>query len=87
VASNVERLRALLERFNEAGEVDFTHVHPDAELHDRPDVPDGRVWRGIDGGMNSTDIRHSAADWATAPADTRPHAPVEMAEIEQGGGA
>ena len=49
MASNVERVRALSERFNETGEVDFTRIHPDAELHDRPDVPDGRVWRGIDG--------------------------------------
>lgn len=49
MAPSVDRLRALLERFNETGELDFTRVHPDAELHDRPDVPDGRVWRGIDG--------------------------------------
>jgi ketosteroid isomerase-like protein len=49
VASNVERLRALFARFNESGELDFTQVSPDVELHDRPDVPDGRVWRGIDG--------------------------------------
>ena len=24
-------------------------VDPAVELHDRPDVPDGRVWRGVDG--------------------------------------
>jgi ketosteroid isomerase-like protein len=49
VASNVERLRGLFARFNETGELDFTGVHRDVELHDRPDVPDRRVWRGIDG--------------------------------------
>jgi ketosteroid isomerase-like protein len=49
VASNVERLRGLFARFNETGELDFTRVHPDVELHDRPDVPDGRVWQGIEG--------------------------------------
>jgi ketosteroid isomerase-like protein len=49
VASNVERLRGLFARFNDTGELDFAAAHPDLELHDRPDVPDGRVWRGIDG--------------------------------------
>src|SRR5436190_22330844 len=49
VVSNVERLQGLFARFNEAGDLDVTGVHPDAELHDRPDVPDRRVWRGIDG--------------------------------------
>jgi ketosteroid isomerase-like protein len=49
VASNVERIRGLFARFNETGELDFTGVHPDVELHDRPDVPDARVWRGMDG--------------------------------------
>ena len=50
VESNVEVLREILERFNETGEVDFAgRVDPECELHDRPDVPDGRVWRGVDG--------------------------------------
>jgi ketosteroid isomerase-like protein len=49
VASNVERVQGLFARFNETGELDLTGVHPDAELHDRPDVPDARVWRGPDG--------------------------------------
>src|SRR5215212_1699375 len=49
MSSNVERLRALLARFNETGELDFTVAHPDLELHDRPDVPDRRVWQGVDG--------------------------------------
>ena len=49
MASNVERLQALFTRFNETGELDFTAAHADVELHDRPDVPDGRVWRGVDG--------------------------------------
>jgi ketosteroid isomerase-like protein len=49
VASNVERLEGLFARFNKTGELDFTGVHPDVELHDRPDVPDRRVWNGIDG--------------------------------------
>jgi uncharacterized protein len=49
VASNVERVQGLFTRFNETGELDFSAVHADVELHDRPDVPDGRVWRGIDG--------------------------------------
>lgn len=49
MTSNVERLRALFAHFNETGELDFSAAHPDLELHDRPDVPDGRVWRGIDG--------------------------------------
>ncbi len=49
MTSNIEQLRALFERFNETGELDFTAAHPDVELHDRPDVPDGRVWRGVDG--------------------------------------
>ena len=47
--SNVESLRRLFERFNEYGELDFAAVDPDVELHDRPDVPDQRVWRGIEG--------------------------------------
>jgi uncharacterized protein len=49
VASNVERLQGLFARFNETGELDFSAAHADIELHDRPDVPDGRVWRGMDG--------------------------------------
>ena len=49
MTSNIERLRVLFARFNETGELDFTGAHPDVELHDRPDVPDSRVWRGIDG--------------------------------------
>ena len=50
MGSNVETLRALVERFNETGEIDFEDkVHPDAELHDRPDVPDGQVWHGPEG--------------------------------------
>ena len=49
VASNVERVRALLARFNETGELDFAEVHPDVELHSRPDVPDATVWHGIEG--------------------------------------
>ena len=49
MVSNVERLRGLFARFNETGELDFTGVDPEVELHDRPDVPDARVWRGIDG--------------------------------------
>ena len=47
--SNVEILRVLFARFNVTGEIDFDLVDPAAELHDRPDVPDGRVWRGTDG--------------------------------------
>jgi ketosteroid isomerase-like protein len=49
VTSNVERLQGLFARFNETGELDFSAAHADMELHDRPDVPDGRVWRGMDG--------------------------------------
>lgn len=49
MASNVDRLRELFARFNETGELDSHGVHLDVELHDRPDVPDGRVWQGIDG--------------------------------------
>jgi ketosteroid isomerase-like protein len=49
VASNVERLQGLFATFNETGELDFSAAHADIELHDRPDVPDGRVWRGMDG--------------------------------------
>jgi hypothetical protein len=49
MTSNIERLQAVFERFYETGELDFTAAHPDLELHDRPDVPDGRVWRGVDG--------------------------------------
>jgi uncharacterized protein len=49
VTSNIERLRVLFKRFNETGELDFSAAHPDVELHDRPDVPDSRVWRGVDG--------------------------------------
>jgi ketosteroid isomerase-like protein len=49
VKSNAELLREIVERFNESGELDFARVDPEAELHDRPDVPDGRVWRGEDG--------------------------------------
>jgi ketosteroid isomerase-like protein len=49
VASNVDWVRGLFARFNETGELDFTAVDPDVELHDRPDVPDRRVWQGVDG--------------------------------------
>jgi ketosteroid isomerase-like protein len=49
VWSNVECLQELFARFNESGELDFTRVHPDVEIHSRPDVPDRRVWRGIEG--------------------------------------
>jgi len=47
--SNVERLRGLFTRFNETGELDLTGVHPEVEIHNRPDVPDRRAWRGIEG--------------------------------------
>ena len=47
---NSETLRRLFERFNETGDLDFQgKVHPEVELHDRPDVPDGRVWHGFEG--------------------------------------
>lgn len=49
MASNVEVIEQLLVRFNETGEMDFSRVDPEIELHPRPDVPDGRVWRGLDG--------------------------------------
>jgi ketosteroid isomerase-like protein len=49
VEPNVELLRALFERFNESGELDFSVIDAEFELHARPDVPDGRVWRGIEG--------------------------------------
>ena len=49
VPSNVDCLQELFARFNESGELDFTSVHPDVEIHSRPDVPDRRVWRGIEG--------------------------------------
>ena len=46
---NAETLRRLFERFNETGELDFSVTHPEVELHPRPDIPDGRVWRGSRG--------------------------------------
>ena len=47
---NVQTLHDLFERFNETGEIDFAgKVAHDVELHDRPDVPDGRVWRRFEG--------------------------------------
>ena len=46
MSSNVDRIRALIERFNETGEIDFTQADPEIELHGRPDVPDTTVWRG-----------------------------------------
>ena len=49
MASNVELLREVFARFNRNGELDFSAVHPDVELHDRPDVPDAAVWRGTAG--------------------------------------
>jgi ketosteroid isomerase-like protein len=50
VGSNVDVLREIFERFNESGEIDFAgRVDPEVELHDRPDVPDGQVWRGVGG--------------------------------------
>jgi ketosteroid isomerase-like protein len=49
VASNLELLREIFTRFNETGELDFSRADPEIELHDRPDVPDSRVWRGADG--------------------------------------
>lgn len=45
----METLRRLFERFNETGELDFSVTDPEVELHPRPDVPDGRIWRGSDG--------------------------------------
>ena len=47
--SNVDRVREIYSRFNETGELDSSQMHPDFELHSRPDVPDATVWRGIDG--------------------------------------
>ena len=49
MASNVERVGEIFTRFNETGELDFAVVDPEIELHDRPDIPDSRVWRGPDG--------------------------------------
>lgn len=49
MSSNVDLIRAMLERFNETGEIDFSLTDPEIELHSRPDVPDATVWRGIDG--------------------------------------
>ena len=49
MASNVDRVRELYARFNKTGELDSGQMHPDFELHSRPDVPDATVWRGIDG--------------------------------------
>jgi ketosteroid isomerase-like protein len=49
VGSNVERVRTLFARFNETGELDFSLAHPEVELHDRPDMPDRRVWKGSAG--------------------------------------
>jgi ketosteroid isomerase-like protein len=49
MASNVEVLEELYARFNATGEVDYSRVDPEVELHSRPDVPDGRVFRGVDG--------------------------------------
>ena len=49
MASNVEQVRALFARFNETGELDPTRLDQEIELHSRPDVPDGQVWRGVDG--------------------------------------
>jgi ketosteroid isomerase-like protein len=49
VASNVELLRDLFDRFNEAGEIDLEAVDPEIEMHSRTDLPDRRVWRGVAG--------------------------------------
>jgi ketosteroid isomerase-like protein len=49
VESNVERVRDIFARFNATGQLDFAKVQPDVELHDRPDIPDARIWRGTDG--------------------------------------
>jgi ketosteroid isomerase-like protein len=49
MASNAELLEELFARFNETGEFDFSRVDPEVELHDRPDLPDRRVWQGVDG--------------------------------------
>ena len=45
----MERVRALFARFNETGELEVGALDPDVELHSRPDVPDAKVWRGVDG--------------------------------------
>ena len=47
--SNVDRVREVYSRFNETGELDSSQMHPDFELHSRPDVPDATVWRGAEG--------------------------------------
>jgi ketosteroid isomerase-like protein len=49
MVSNVELMKGLFARFNETGEIDFSQVDPEVELHPRPDVPDGQVWRGVEG--------------------------------------
>ena len=50
VDGNVETLRGLLDHFNETGEIEYEgKIHPEVELHDRPDVPDGEVWHGHPG--------------------------------------
>jgi ketosteroid isomerase-like protein len=61
-ASNAALLRKLFDRFNETGELDFSAVDPEVELHARPDVPDGRVWRGSDGVREFVEMTAEAFD-------------------------
>jgi ketosteroid isomerase-like protein len=49
VASNVERVEQAFARYNETGDQDFIEIDPEIGLHDREDIPDSRVWHGIDG--------------------------------------
>jgi hypothetical protein len=49
MTSNVDWLRSAFERFNQTGELEFDRVHPNVELHERPEIPDRRVWHGPEG--------------------------------------
>jgi uncharacterized protein len=49
-AENVQRLREGYEAFNRGDfEAVLELMHPDVEVHDRPEVPDPRDYEGLDG--------------------------------------
>lgn len=61
MSANVELVRATIDAYD-ASDFDalFALVHPDAELHEWPEGPDSRVYRGTEG------VLRAREEWAKA---------------------
>ena len=57
--ADLEVVQSTWRRFVETGELDFTTMHPDVEVHDH-DIPDAGIYQGHDG------FRRWADDWGRA---------------------